>query len=314
MDHKTSELSNEQIKQHLNECALCSLFYNDAVKKLQEKHSLNTKLKDDLEKHHQKSIHKLWISIGFVLTLFLVVTFMVYTFWAKKTTEYRSLIEVKNGVAKIELKLTNKKEAFSGCKLMKIDGQQQLVVYAVNRTIFHKGATGTFEIPLSEIEEDGVLVKDSIVLKDGDIISEYERKIYDAKHLYVGNMVNNNRLAQAIGISKQISDYYSELQTSVAPYGWTFVFSKAFQASQQEDIDQKMIKNSVLLLALVDNLDVVTWRYQIYEDSQIYEVSNTMTSDYVNALLNENVKSYSADIKLFHKLMERLKSDEGIQP
>ena len=78
---------------------------------------------------------------------------------------------------------------------------------------------------------------------------------------YIGDMSANLKIADAAEVSERYGAYKNELQTSKEPYGWTIILEEPISPSQETKTRQKMLSDACLIIASVDNLGVVTWRY-----------------------------------------------------
>ncbi|MCI5937269.1 MAG: DUF4825 domain-containing protein [Eubacterium sp.] len=125
---------------------------------------------------------------------------------------------------------------------------------------------------------------------------------YNAKHAYIGDAVQDNWLTYKLGVGEHFGEYTQELQTTKQPYEWKMILSQKITGNETEE-QEKMKAYSYVMLALVDNAEVISWHYETAEGSQTYRV----TADEATAELKKDVKSYAEAAKKTQELMDWLK-------
>ena len=78
------------------------------------------------------------------------------------------------------------------------------------------------------------------------------------------------------------------LQTTAKPYGWTLLFEES--VADSEPLNEKMKAYGAVLLAMVDNLEEVSWQYQLASDDSMQTMKLTV---------EEASKRVGSDIKSF---------------
>lgn len=132
-------------------------------------------------------------------------------------------------------------------------------------------------------------------------------QLLDAKNPYIGDTSADGKLAGVLNIGEDIGSYKNVLQTSVAPYGWTFEFEDQWSdVDQEKEFNNIMWKNSVLLMALTDNLGQVFWTYTNSAGEQV-EQSIVLTD--INNYLGIDVKKYSGSIEQLEDLQNRIEEE-----
>lgn len=114
-------------------------------------------------------------------------------------------------------------------------------------------------------------------------------QLYKAKNPYIGDMTANGKLASVLKIQDSLGSYKNELQTKEEPYGWTFEFEEAVEQENEEKLNSIMKKNAYVLLALIDNLNEVTWTYQLGNESKALSV----TAAQATKEIGQDIKSFS---------------------
>lgn len=143
----------------------------------------------------------------------------------------------------------------------------------------HPAAYGEIDVPLGPGVTEVRLI-DKVIWQGGTAIDRRVLAAWNARTPYVGDMPALNQLANALDIHGLCGDYTNALHTSQRPYGWTLEFlDYGWNQKNAALRDREMERLSVLLLALVDNLDEVSWTWK--------EQSRTVTLAEADAALPE---------------------------
>lgn len=101
--------------------------------------------------------------------------------------------------------------------------------------------------------------------ESGTAISEFTAGVYLSKHDYVGDPSANRVTAEALGIYKKFGDLTNELGTGGSEFSWTLELSNTVCTPPGEDEDslkETFTKYSCALMAVIGNLDEVTFKYR----------------------------------------------------
>ena len=128
----------------------------------------------------------------------------------------------------------------------------------------------TVEVPLDGVEE--VRLCGRVVWQDGVAIQHETARLYETRTPYVGDMPALNRVANALDIQGSLGPYTNSLHTSSRPYDWTLELANPRAVIAQ--FEPSMNAVAIPLLALVDNLDQVTFAYTDVE-GQSYQYTVT---------------------------------------
>lgn len=96
--------------------------------------------------------------------------------------------------------------------------------------------------------------------------------------------------------------YTNELQTSAEPYGWTLDFETRISAKNESASHEIMAADSYVMLAVIDNLGYVTWRYTTDVGQQEY----TVTAEDAAAVTGKDIKQCAASASELQSLMQSL--------
>lgn len=125
---------------------------------------------------------------------------------------------------------------------------------------------------------------------------------YLRKHPYIGSASDNTSLALALGIEETFGGFTSELQTSKQPYGWTIHLTES-QTTAEDTLRKKMTTYAYAILALIDNVDFITWEYS---DTSVQTKTYTITTAEANAQLGKDIKKTAENICDFQKFSREI--------
>lgn len=186
-------------------------------------------------------------------------------------------------------------------KIEEKDGVVSLTLPAKRKTFFsfHKNYEVSYSAKATIRE---VRVNGDILWQNGTSISTYVNRIYDNKHPYIGSASDNTSLALALGIEETFGSFTSELQTSKQPYGWTIHLTES-QTTAEDTLRKKMTTYAYAILALIDNVDSITWEYS---DTSAQTKTYTITTAEANAQLGKDIKKTAENICDFQKFAREI--------
>ena len=166
--------------------------------------------------------------------------------------------------------------AVAGMKFSENDGVVTVTTRHVVASPLHRGAaeeTFTASEPVRR-----VIVNDRVVWDDGAYISSFTAQVWAARHPYTGDASKNMALANTL-----LGDVaWMELETDAEPYGWILRPTETdIAASAQTDLRAV----GYVLLAMVENLDHVTFRYTVAGEARTL----TVTAAEATAFLRESI-------------------------
>ena len=92
------------------------------------------------------------------------------------------------------------------------------------------------------------------------------------------------------------------LQTSAEPYGWTLNFETRISAESESAAREIMAADSYVMLAAINNLGFVTWRYTTDVGQQEY----TVTAEDATAFAGKDIKQCAASAAELQSLIQSL--------
>lgn len=286
----TSEETNIAVDNHLSTCAECTEFKNNLV----SDNIINT---DDIKeinylksvKRHNK--HKIILAV--IITVFIICAAAGYkAFFIGSPVEGiygidYSFTDNYDGTVTLNIeppahKVVNSWSAFVG------NGEAEINASSVLPSPFFisTGYTETFNT--DEVKE--VYLCGTLIWKDSVIITDSARALLETKTPYIGDVSALGRVASRLNIYELCGNYSVELQTSEQPYGCTFCFENAYSEKSQYALNANMERSAIQLIALIDNLNVVKWRYT---DTKGEELEFWVSTDVINDVLPMYFNSYN---------------------
>ena len=126
-------------------------------------------------------------------------------------------------------------------------------------------------------------------------------KVYALKHGYLENREADHALIHAMGIDSY-GKYTMETTTDMQPYTLDIRFMYLYDNVDLEKMQKLMTDSGIVLMALIDNCELVTWKYPTDEGI----VNGAIGIDYANEIMGVNLKEVGKDEATFTTLYEGL--------
>lgn len=306
IDGIVSEDSKKLIEDHLTECKECAEILSDmrAESPGMDDRSQQKKEIDYLKKIRRKNRLKMTATVVTAAIILCFAVFGGYIIYGGKfilaNTKYQ--INVSDNKLNLEVDLP---EGFALGKAITTeqDGNLDVKVESKRALVFWSKKRRHFTVKYNAKQTiQKITINGDVWWQDGTKISEHVAETYSAKHAYIGDAVQDNWLTYKLGVGEHFGEYMQELQTTKQPYEWKMILSQKITGNETEE-QEKMKAYSYVMLALVDNAEVISWHYETAEGSQTYRV----TADEATAELKKDVKSYAESAKKTQELMDWLK-------
>ena len=141
-----------------------------------------------------------------------------------------------------------------------------------------------------------------IIYADGEEISPRASDLYDTKHRYVGNMSSNVRTANKLHLTDLFGPFENELETEKEPYGWIIKLQSDVTSKETGMREGYMDSTACIMIALVQNLDHVTFRYTV----DGVATSKTITVADAAQIFGQDVKNCYENPRIFQALLTKL--------
>ena len=197
--------------------------------------------------------------------------------------------EQSGGTLSLRISSSASANAYWGWDLEQSGGVVQITAREGLVSFLHNDASAQLTVPLEGVEEVylcGRLVWQEGTITAGKALERFEA-LYAVRTPYVGDPSALGQIAQALDLER-LGHYTTSLQTSVSPYGWTLAFDQEIEGLT----DAMMAYLAPQMLAVVENLGVVSWTYP---DAQGDIQTHSITLEEANARLPELTNAYNAD-------------------
>lgn len=304
VDGILSDTGASAVANHLQSCKSCQDIYNSMI--TDDPHQSNSdqqeKEIDYLKKVRSKTRH---FTVAAILIAVLLATSGTAVYFLVFSGEYilnsvKYNLQVSSNSLKIEGILPD--DFTTGTqKIEEKNGVISLTLPAKKKTFlsFHKNYNISYT-STTAIRE--VRINGDILWQDGTSITAYVNRVYKNKHPYIGSASDNASLALALGVEDSFGGFTSKLQTSKQPYDWTICLSEP-QTAAEEILHKKMTTYAYAILALIDNVDSITWEYS---DASAQAHTYTITTDEANKQLGNDIKKTAESIRVFQKFTREI--------
>ena len=318
VDGLTSDVTNEEIKRHLQECEACSAALEHMCEPetiLQETAAEEVREVDYLKKVRRRTGRMIVVGILaaviVVTALFCVKVFLLGTQITPEQIAYEVTID-KSGQGALEDVISSGDRieisgGFMGSAIgyartvwSEEDGVVTADVYGALVGVFNDGSfTAEYE-PKGEVRQ--VRLGHLVIWESGRPVARRAAEVYDTVTPYVGDISAIDGVAGALRIGEEIGGYTNELHTAAEPYGWSLVMNEAVAAARETAVYEKMKADSCVMIAAIENLGFVTWEYETEAGKQ----ELTVTAEDASALAGRDIKECAETAADMQELMQRL--------
>ncbi len=305
LDGLTSEVTNNEIEEHLSSCDECRNVLEKM--KMPMESTMPTKEVDYLKKIKLRSNRNMMMGIVATTLLFLSIIFMkcyIIGFQSKGISDYELLYSpVQAEKEKYCLIVQGELESSSMVYKdydVRIDGDKaylslsERVAYpSEDKNDFYVG----YQIPEGI---NAVYLYDNTIWENGALITKEVNDLYKTKHAYIGDMSANGSVVGALKLVDKFGNFKNSLQTKAEPYGWTLEFETVI--AKEDLFNSRMTQYGYVMLALIDNLSEISWTY----DNGKEIVTKTVTLDDAKNMMGKDIKKYSQSISQFQTLADAL--------
>ncbi len=286
VDGLTSDETAKAVESHIADCQECA----NALRLMKEPEPSRPNAAgevDYLKKVRRKSVYRSLI-IGLSLLL-ISLTVLAYRFfyvgYQADASEVLFDISVDGNDMKLTARLASSGLGVSRITFSDSNGMVQVMVYTAPKMFFNHGDfTASYSTP---VEIGRVQTGEIILWENGQKIDSLAARLFAAGNPFVGDMSANSRIAEILKISEQMGTFTNELQTGQEPYGWTVVLDNPIPSADEGELRDAMIVDSCAMLASIDNLGYVTWRYRS-DNNETQEF--TFTADEASKFSGHDVK------------------------
>ncbi|MGE9993784.1 DUF4825 domain-containing protein [Peptoniphilaceae bacterium SGI.137] len=300
VDGQTSDVTNMAIKEHISECHECAEVLR-RMKEPEEGSVFQEKEINYLKKVKKSKRSAAWVAAAIAL-VFGMAVLGLFIFVRGTETDINAhdvSIQVEDGVVYAKGNMVSSGEGVARVSFTEKEGVVDIHLFTAPAMPFNRGSFS--ETYTAKADYIKAITSGGVVLwENGETISRLAGRLYAARNPYIGDISANLKIADALHISERYGAYKNELQTSKEPYGWIIILEEPIDPSQETKTRQKMLSDACLIIASVDNLGTVTWRYENGSGRQEYTITEAEATKNVGA----NIKSYSESASKIQKLVE----------
>ena len=309
IDQLTSDKTNLAVEEHIKECPACE----QILKKMRGdvEQTLLPDQKDEKEiRFLEKNVKRnqqiaLWSIFGTILMfcIFLTLRFFIVGNNCNEKNLTLDYFHVENGVITLQASTLDSARVISNAKFEEKDGIVTITPKSVLVSPFNQpGKHFSYTIQSDDVKQ--IQIGDRILWANGQTISELASDLYATRHPYIGDMPANGRTARAFGLQDLLdSTYTNELETKEEPYGWIIRPTEEIPAEKGDIRQWQMTRAAYIFLALIDNLDHVTYEFTVDGKPETL----TITAEEASFFLGQDIKNCSKDISLLEALIQNTK-------
>ncbi|MCR5154372.1 MAG: DUF4825 domain-containing protein [Lachnospiraceae bacterium] len=306
IDGLTSEVTNAVIKEHLSECEECRKAYERMREPEKAFNNDDAKEVDFLKKQKKKAGKSVVLGIAATVAVLILCVFLK-TFVIGSVCNPNVLaydIEVTGENVTFTGFLTDSAGRVNGVSFKEKDGKIDITVKEA--FILFSGSGECKERYTASGTVSEVYLNGKLIWQDGIKLSPEIARIYAMKNEYVGNASANVNLAVALGVQEYFGQFTNELHTSEEPYGWTLVSGNVLYDKSTEEVNAVLCKYGTVLLAMVDNLGYVEFKYTLENDTVTKNGSVTITTEEASNIIGGDIKASVKSVADLQRLVEKL--------
>lgn len=302
-DGQTSDVTNTAVSEHIAECHDCA----EILRRMKEpeRDTVSQKKEIDYLRRIKKSKRlTAWIAAAStLLTGLIAVCLLIFAHGTESDLNAQAYnVRVEDGVVYISGSLVSSSEGVARITFSEKDGVVDVRLYTApampfNRDSFNESYTAKSD-SIKSVTGGGI-----VIWENGETVSPVAGRLYAAKNPYIGNMSANQIIANTIGISEHYGTYKNELKTSAEPYEWIIILEEPIDPSQEMKVRQEMCSDACLMIAAVENLGNVTWKYENGSGQQEY----TITKKEASIIAGADIKSFAESAFKMQKLVEKVR-------
>ena len=313
VDQLTSEESNKLVEEHVAECQECARILRDMQEGSKQDYKPTEKEKkeiDFLKKNKKRNFRiGIYCAVGAILCVLLVLFIRAFGMGMERLSSENWNVEkitVENGEIHLKVKAL---EGSSYVSQIFVDegnvaGENTVVITPkiVFMNPFHSEEKEfTYQLTYPE-KAKTIYFGTQVIYADGEAITQKTSDLYGTRHLYVGSMPSNGSTANALRLSDLFGSYDNELETAEEPYGWIIKIKDNVSERERVMREGYMDSTACVLIALIQNLDHVTFQYSINGEA----TSKTITAADASQIIGQDVKNCYDNPKIFQDLLVRL--------
>lgn len=306
VDGLTCEATNGHIEEHLSGCPDCRECCGSLKASLMDgpqPDREDQKEIDYLKKVRRRGRTKLLAGLLAGVALMALAVLLKLFVWGYPVASYRiTNVNINENLLSLGGVFEDPSLAYRDYRLAAgEDGSTRLVIYGCLSSFLNREKEFQLQIDMTSVAQK-LDIHGMTVDRDGTIVSQLANALYGAKNPYVGDMPANGKLTQLLDMGTALGPFENELRTDAQPYGWHLNFTSS--VSDPARFEAKMKGYACVLLALVDNLDEVSWTYMAENGGRPATQSGTLTAADGTRWLGADIKSFGDSPEAVQELLD----------
>lgn len=319
----TSAETDEALHAHLETCSACAAALAAMRSESETESAEQPREVDYLKQVKRKNRSRIFLSVlataAGLLAVFLLKIFVIGTPLQAQTLAVvdAELTDVREDHGRLCLKLSSvaSASAYHGWKVETENGVASIYAREVLVSALYHSGEATVYVPLEGVEEVWLGGKSGrLVWQDGMVISQTAAELMKLKTPYCGDPAVLGGIARVLGISERMGSFTVSMDTGKPPYRWTLEFERT-PGGDPEVWRADMERCAGVMLALVENLDEVAWKWPegaglLHRETagrHLRERAEEITYER-EKYLKDSVKDYSRTAADLQRMMELLGS------
>ena len=301
LDGVASGETKAAVERHMEECPAC----RETLRRMKEPEVAappEEKEIDYLKKVRRRSSRKVAVILGIVVLLSIAAMLrLFYIGFPVDSRAIAAVVTVRDGTVRLTGTLTDSGQRVCRANITQNeDGGVEVKMYAALPLFAHSGDF-TWEYTAAK-DVTSVSVNGLVLWENGESIDWLAARLYEAKNPYVGDMSANANIASLLRVGNRVGSFTNELQTDAEPYGWTLILEDPIAAENEKRTKEEMRRCSCVLLAEIENLGTVSWKYE----TKAGEKTFTVTATDASKLAGQDIKTCAASASELQNLLNEL--------
>lgn len=320
IDGLTSSVTAEAVKEHLSGCVGCSSVYKNMTEPEPKAKSRKSSFQVDFLKKIRNRFFATSIALALVaVTIVLSIGYINTTYFNGKvalpntsfstTLPFSYTLAVNDSIIKLSGIFPENDKECARVIFEENDGILKVSVYSAPPSIFNKSSFDGQYIASENIA--AIYINDLIAWENGKHISQTAAQLFRKKTPYIGDAVQNIKIADILGVSRTFGGFTSSLHTSGKPCTWKLMFDGSIISAYEAEAKRIMLADSYLILSVIGNMDSIIWEYNCDGIKKQLEVSSDEASNFVG----KDIKKISLSASEIQSLMNMFETElwSGIQ-
>lgn len=306
-DGLASQASKDLVEEHLETCADCRAALQAMGAPEPERAAEDRKELDFLKTARRKNrLSRLGIALAILLLTGAAFCLRTFVIGSESSADLVfSDANVEDTALTLRCSPLDSAGAIGAVKFSEADGVVTVTTRNVLASPLHAGpmeATYTASEPIQQ-----VIVNDRVIWDEGADVSPFAARLYATRHAYVGSAPENIHTANAL----LLGPIHHSLDTDSRPYTWHIEIYESdhdpstvlenFTRAELEQLNDALRGTAYVLLALVENLDQVSYDFALEGEPSSLVIS---TED-AAAFFGRDVKACYDSPRLFAALLQQ---------